>query len=231
MSSRRALVVGGRGTLGSAVATVLRAAGDEVLTTSRTPGEEVLVLDPQQAEPARRAVLGAVPELDVLVFAQGVNANDTTGALDLERYAGVVDANVTLVVETLDALVAAGRLRRGARVVVLSSVWEMVARPGKLSYTVSKAAVGGLVRAAAVDLAPLGVFVNAVLPGVVDTPMTRAMLSAEQLAAVEASTGFGRLVDEAAVACTVAFLCSEANTGITGQSIVVDLGFSVARAI
>jgi 3-oxoacyl-[acyl-carrier protein] reductase len=85
------------------------------------------------------------------------------------------------------------------------------------------------VRAASADLATAGHLVNAVLPSVTDTPMTRAMLSDEQVQRVAAATGLGRLTSLDDVAEAVAWLCSPANTGVTGQSIPVDLGFSHVR--
>jgi NAD(P)-dependent dehydrogenase (short-subunit alcohol dehydrogenase family) len=114
--------------------------------------------------------------------------------------------------------------------VVISSIWQQLARPDKFSYTVTKAAVGGLVRAAAMDLAPRGIRVNAVLPGVVDTPMTRSMLTDDQLRAVGDATGHGRLISAAEVADAVASLLSPAS-GVTGQSLLVDLGFSFGRSL
>jgi NAD(P)-dependent dehydrogenase (short-subunit alcohol dehydrogenase family) len=143
----------------------------------------------------------------------------------------MLDVNVVLVARQLQGLLAAGRLRDGGAVVVLSSIWEQIARPGKFSYAVSKAAVGGLVRAAAADLAPRGIRVNAVLPGVVDTAMTRAMLSPGQVAAVEGATGAGRMVLPEDVATVVSFLTGPAAAGMTGQSVVVDLGFTVVRPL
>lgn len=226
-----ALVVGGRGAIGSAVAARLAQDDFDVVTTSRQAGDADICLDPAQSEPERRAVLAALPELDALVFAHGSNVNDAIGGLDLARTRNLLDANLSFVIECMDALVAHARLRRAARLVIVSSVWEVVARPGKFSYTVSKAALGGLVRAAALDLAPHDVLINAVLPGVVDTPMTRSMLTDDQLTMVEQATGFGRLVDLDAVAGVVGFLCSPANTAVTGQSIAVDLGFSIARHV
>ena len=86
-------------------------------------------------------------------------------------------------------------------------------------------------RAAALDLAPLGVLVNAVLPGVVETPMTRAMLTAEQIAGFERATGADRMVAPNDVAAVVAYLASGRNTGMTGQSVTVDLGFTVGRIL
>lgn len=225
-ASRTALVVGGFGGLGAAVVRRLRTDGMRVIASSRTakPGDaDSVVLDD--------GALDALPELDAVVWAHGINVNDavnTVVAADLER---ILDVNVVLVARQLQGLLAAGRLRDGGSVVVLSSIWEQIARPGKFSYTVSKAAVGGLVRAAAADLAPRGIRVNAVLPGVVDTSMTRAMLSAEQIVAVEGATGAGRMVSPEDVAGVVSSLVVPAASGMTGQSVVVDLGFTVVRPL
>jgi 3-oxoacyl-[acyl-carrier protein] reductase len=95
----------------------------------------------------------------------------------------------------------------------------------------SKAAVGGLVRSASIDLAPRGILINAVLPSVIDTPMTSANLTPEQVERVANSTPFGRLISLDEVVAAIELLCSERNTGITGQSLSVDLGFAHARLV
>lgn len=224
--SRTVLVVGGFGALGSAIAAQIEADGVRVLRTSRSahagPIEAITIGDD---------ALGSLPVLDAVVWAQGANVNDRADAYQDEDLSRMFEINVALVARQMRALVAANRLARGARLVILSSIWESAARPGKFSYTVSKAAVGGLVRAAALDLAPQGILVNAVLPGVVDTPMTRQTLSPEQIERVEAATGFCRMVVPADVASIVNYLASPLNTGVTGQSIVVDLGFCVGHLV
>jgi 3-oxoacyl-[acyl-carrier protein] reductase len=222
-----ALVVGGFGALGAAIAAQLEVEGSRVLRTSRSPHvgvTDVIALEDDDA-------LRRLPMLQAVVWAHGVNVNDRADAHESEDFSRMFEINVALVARQLSALIGAKRLARGGRLVVLSSIWEGVARPGKFSYTVSKAAVGGLVRAAALDLAPQGILVNAVLPGVVDTPMTRNMLSSEQIEQVESATGFGRMVVPEDVASVVGYLCSPHNTGVTGQSIVVDLGFSVGHLV
>jgi hypothetical protein len=78
----------------------------------------------------------------------------------------------------------------------------------------------------AVDLAPQGILINAVLPGVLDTPMTRNVLTLKQMDSLVLATGFGRLTNLGDVANAVGYLVSPLNTGITGQSISVDLGYS-----
>ena len=225
--ARTALVVGGFGALGSAIAAQLEADEARVLRSSRNPHSarrDAITLDDDND-------LVGLPELEAVVWAQGVNVNDRTETYEDDAFSHMFEINVALVARQLRGLIAAKRLARGARLVVLSSIWEGVARPGKFSYTVSKAAVGGLVRAAALDLAPQGILVNAVLPGVVDTPMTRTMLSSGQIDQVESATGFRRMVAPEDVASLVGYLCSPQNTGVTGQSIVVDLGFSVGHLV
>jgi NAD(P)-dependent dehydrogenase (short-subunit alcohol dehydrogenase family) len=84
---------------------------------------------------------------------------------------------------------------------------------------------------AAADLAQDGHLINAVLPGVLDTPMTRRNLSSDQIAKVAAATKFHRLPSLQSVVSTVLFLCSEDNVDLTGQFITADLGFSNVRFI
>ena len=166
---------------------------------------------------------------DGVCWAQGANMNDSLLAFDAERHLELYRANVLTVLQSAAALVAAGLLSEGgARLVVVSSIWQERARGDKLSYAVTKAAVGGLVRSAAIDLGRAGHLVNGVLPGVLDTPMTRANLSADQIAGVAGRTGLGRLPDLDTLADTILFLCSAENNAISGQSITVDLGMSHA---
>lgn len=223
---RRAVVFGGAGAIGSAIAGALEADGDTVVRTSRTARDGAVAYDP--FDPARSAPEGP---FDAAVWAQGMNAADSVLDFDLARFEAVQRANVTWVAASLADLLARDALRDGARLVVLSSIWQVQARGAKLAYTVSKAALAGLVHACAVDLAPRGMLVNAVLPSVTDTPMTRAMLAPEQIAAFEDTTGHGRLVGLDDVAQTVAHLAGERNGGVSGQSVAVDLGYTVGRRV
>ena len=226
----QALVFGASGAIGGAIADTLGGAGFTVHGTSRGGDGNTIALDPI-GSPGGLAALDDLPPLDAVVWAQGANCNDGAATVQREDYEAVMAANVTYVVVTLEHLLSGERLAERARMVVVSSIWEQIARPGKFSYTISKAAIGGLVRAASADLAARGHLINAVAPSVTDTAMTRAMLSGEQIDGVAGATGFGRLTSLQDVAGLTAHLCSPANTGVTGQSIAVDLGFSHVRAI
>ena len=224
-----ALVFGGGGQIGAACAEALRKDGFEVTATGRTADEAAGIAgyDPL----ADKLALPGEGPFDAVVWAQGANLNDSILDFDADRHRAIYDANVLFVLESLHALLVSDRLASGARLCVISSVWQTVARPRKLSYMVSKAALQGLVLSAATDLADRGILVNAVLPGALDTPMTRQNLTPEQIGRIAGMTKFERLAALGDVAALVTFLCSAANTSITGQFVAVDLGFQNARLV
>jgi hypothetical protein len=140
-------------------------------------------------------------------------------------------ANVTYILLSLQALLKRNLLAPSARLCIVSSIWQNIAKQNKLSYCVTKSALQGLVQSLLIDLGASGYIVNAVLPGPLDTPMTRANLSAEQLHRLEETTPLRSLATLEDVCNLVGFLCSQDNVGITGQFIAADRGFSYARII
>jgi hypothetical protein len=232
MPAWRLLVFGASGAIGSAVARHGVRRGWSVTGVSRgappadaDPAGEWLSYDPLTADP-ELPFPGDRP-FHGICWAQGANLADSLHAFDADRHLELYKANCLSVMLSASALVRAGLLSAdGARLAVVSSIWQERARGDKLSYTVTKAAVGGLVRSASVDLGRDGHLVNGVLPGVLDTPMTAANLSADQIAAVSNMTPHGRLPDLDTLAELICFLCSPENNSITGQSITVDLGMS-----
>lgn len=232
----RLLVFGASGAIGRAVVAHGRARGWPVVGAGRGDTPEGFDAtcwrryDPLRDE-AASALAGEAP-FDGIVFAQGANLADSVQRFDLERHLDLYRANCLSVIAGLAALHGADLLAvGGARITVVSSIWQERARADKLSYTVTKAAIGGLVRSAAVDLGREGHLVNGVLPGVLDTPMTVANVSPEQLDRVLAKTTLERLPDLNTVADLICFLCSAENRSISGQSLTVDLGMSNAHLL
>jgi NAD(P)-dependent dehydrogenase (short-subunit alcohol dehydrogenase family) len=211
-----ALVFGSSGALGSVITGRLQRDGFSVSALSH---REALDQCP------------GLPTLDAVVWAQGLNASDSLLAFDEAEFGAVMEANVAFIARTTAELLRLGKLAKPARLVLVSSIWQEMARTQKFSYTVSKAAVAGLVRSAAADLGACGVLVNAVLPGVVDTPMARANLSAEQIASITSASPLGRLPTALDIASAVAFLVGTENQAITGQCLTVDAGFSTVRQL
>jgi 3-oxoacyl-[acyl-carrier protein] reductase len=227
----RFLVFGASGAIGSSIASAALQVGWHVTGVSRQASNQERVgelswvnYDPISESPD--AFEGNAP-FDAVCWAQGANLADSFSNFDRQSHLDLYDANCLSVLVSLAALVERKLLSPdGARLVIVSSIWQERARQNKLSYTITKAAVGGIVRAASVDLGVWGHLVNGVLPGVLDTPMTRANLSSDQIDTVEAKTTLRRLPDLGTLAQAVLFLCSESNRSVTGQSLAVDLGMS-----
>ena len=166
-----------------------------------------------------------LPNLDAIVWAHGYNFSDNINNFDVSKFNTIIDANVSFILNTLTYLLNNNKINNNAKMVIISSIWEESTRPNKLSYTISKAALSGLVKNVAYDLSSKNILINNVLPGVIDNEMSRTFLSENTMNYVKDYLKFGRLITLDDVYNTVKFLVSE-NTGITGQSIKVDLGFT-----
>jgi NAD(P)-dependent dehydrogenase (short-subunit alcohol dehydrogenase family) len=225
------LIFGGTGVLGAAIAAKYEANGYQVTYGVRTV-----------SNPANQFQLpltdGPVPDLlkgelfDTVIFAQGANNNDSVinhSPDDLNR---LFEANVSFISTTAKALMLHNLIKQKAKIVILSSFWEQITRGEKMSYTVTKAAVGGLVRSMAVDLGNAkGILVNGLLPGVVDSPMARGLLKPEQIENVQWQTPGHKMIIPTDVANAAYLLGCEDNTAISGQSLFVDYGFTVSRSL
>lgn len=226
------LLFGAAGAIGEAISVRFSDLGWLVVPSGRhkrdTAPRGWLLYDPF-ADGRNESTFDAGSPYHAVCWAQGANRADSIYDVEVEANLELYRANCLFNIITLKLLLERKLLAAPARLCVVSSIWQNLARQSKLSYSVSKAALGGFVRSAAVDLGADGHLINAVLPGALETPMTRRNLSAEQIAILEAATGFGRLPRLDDVTDLIEFLCSERNTGITGQSIEVDLGYSHGR--
>jgi len=121
-------------------------------------------------------------------------------------------------------------MKSGASIVLTSSILGQVAVPNAAEYIASKHAVIGLMKAAAIECGPLGVRVNAILPGVVDTPLFRRQFGDPALQpmveAVRKSHPLGRFAEPKEVAQAVKWLLSDESSFTTGASISIDGGFT-----
>ncbi len=239
MAGRRCLVTGGASGIGLATARRLAAEGGAVVALDRrqVPGGEVdgvslLTADVADEEAVDRAVAEAARFLggpvDVLVNAAGVYRIQALTELTAAEWHEVLETNLTgtfLVSRAVGrSLVAA---RHPGAVVNLASSAALVGDAGEPSghYHASKGGVLALSRQMAVEWAPYGIRVNAVCPGVIDTPMLR--LTDDPVAAaayLESSVPLGRLGAAEEVAAVIAFLASPDAAYVTGAALPVDGG-------
>ena len=225
------LIFGGTGALGTAIAEKFSAEGYEVIYGVRTITDaKVQFQVPLTTGPVPDLLKGQL--FDAVVFAQGANINDSVITSSVEDLNRLFEANVSFISENTKALLSHNLIKQKGKIVILSSLWEQLTRQDKMAYTVTKAAVGGLVRSMAVDLGNAkGILVNGLLPGIVETPMSRGLLSAKQMENIEAQTPGHKLTVPSDVANATYLLGCEDNTAISGQSLFVDYGFAIARVI
>lgn len=161
--------------------------------------------------------------IDVLVNNAGIASDGLLVRMKQQQWDDVIDTNLK---GAFNCMKIAGRVmlkQRRGRIINITSVVGVTGNPGQVNYAASKAGIIGLTKAAAKELAPRGITVNAVAPGYVETEMT-ADLPDKVRASILDLIPLGRYARPEDVAQAVAFLASEQAAYITGQVIHVNGG-------
>lgn len=219
---RTVLITGAARGIGKAIAEQFSSHGWNLLTPARS--ELDLARDESVERFCQRL---ADSHVDALVNNAGINYLGALAEIEEHRWNEMLQVNITAPRRLIDAVAAKMRVTGWGRIVGISSIFGIVSRERRAAYSVTKAALNALTRAAAIELGAHKILVNTVCPGYVETDLTRANNSPEEIAAICKTIPLQRLATPREIAKVVYFLCSEENTYITGQSIVVDGGFVV----
>jgi len=158
--------------------------------------------------------------VDVVVHNAGITRDKTLARMAPEMWEAALAVNLAAPLRIDEALLEAGLLREGGRIVCLSSVAGLAGNAGQTNYAASKAGIAAYARARAAELAPRGIAVNAVAPGLIETRMTAAMPALVREAGRRLSAlGQGGLPID--VAELVAFLSAPGASGLTGAVVRV----------
>ncbi|WP_327718647.1 3-oxoacyl-ACP reductase [Streptomyces sp. NBC_00490] len=233
LAGRTALITGAARGIGAAVAETLARDGAQVVVLDVPQAEEdarklaerlggrALALDITAADAGARIAAELPNGLDVLIHNAGITRDRRLVNMPADRWSSVLDVNLASVLRTTDALLAAGTLRPGGRIVATASIAGLAGNAGQTNYGASKAGIVGLVRSLAPRaLAEHGVTVNAVAPGFIETKMTAAvpLLIREAGRRMNSLAQGGLPVD---VAETTAWLAHPASGAVNGQVVRV----------
>jgi NAD(P)-dependent dehydrogenase (short-subunit alcohol dehydrogenase family) len=175
------------------------------------------------------AIVRARGRLDIVVCTPGINVRKPILEYSADEFDRVVAVNLK---GSFNVLQAAGRImtaQKGGTIVIFSSIRSQVVEPGQSVYAMTKAGIVQLVRAAAAEFGPSGVRVNAVGPGVVETPLTAPIrANAAWYAAYADKSVFRRWATAEEMVGPTLFLASDAASYVTGTILFADGGWTAA---
>ncbi|MEU1438680.1 3-oxoacyl-ACP reductase [Streptomyces sp. NPDC005786] len=233
LTGHTALVTGAARGIGASVASVLARDGahvicldipqaqEDLVRTADRLGATALPLDITADDAAERIAAAAPDGLDILVHNAGITRDRRLANMPADHWASVIDVNLDSVLRTTDALLKAGTVNHGGRIVATASIAGIAGNNGQTNYAASKAGIIGLVRSLAPRAAAdHGVTVNAVAPGFIETKMTAAvpLLIREAGRRMNSLSQGGLPVD---VAETTAWFAQPASSAVNGQVVRV----------
>ncbi len=243
LTDKVAIVTGGSGGIGRAIVQVLADAGMEVVFTYRgnaasvaeltaanpgakISGEAADLRDSAACTALAEKVFERTGRIDLLVNNAGVIRDNPLTALEDEDVRTVLETNVTGTFNMTRAVVPFMISQRRGKIVNISSVSGEKGGRGQTNYAASKGAINAFTRSLAVEVAPRGITVNAVAPGVIETEMSRAVRerAADQVLSRILLRRIGRPEE---IAHAVWFLASKYADYITGEILHVDGGFKM----
>ena len=234
---KRALVTGGSGVVGTAICRELSVRGFHVVVhANRRLAEaaslaaalrdgggsaEAVAFDvcDNAATGAALAMIIASGPVQVLVNNAGIHDDVLLPAMDEARWKRVIDVSLNGFYNVTQPLLMPMIRTRWGRIVSISSVAGLLGNRGQVNYSAAKAGLHGATKALALEVASRGITVNAVAPGLIDSPMLAESFPPER---IKQLVPLGRAGRPEEVAATVGFLCSEQAGYISGQIISVD---------
>jgi len=234
LAGKKVLVTGASRGIGAAIAQVMAREGADVICldvpqaqdslnaiASQVAGK-ALAMDIGSPEAPQALVQAALADggWDVVVHNAGITRDKTIANMKEHFWDSVININLSTQERINEALVDKGTLRRGARIVCVSSISGIAGNVGQTNYALSKAGVVGMVQSLAPHLAKHGITINAVAPGFIETAMTAAVPFAMREAGRRLnSLSQGGLPQDVAEA--ICWLASPASGGVTGNVVRV----------
>ncbi len=219
MKKRNALITGASRGIGLAIANCLKKQGINILIPDRKE------LDLLSEDSINGYFSSLKIPIDILVNNAGISIVGSIKDLTEQDINKTMQVNLLAPLRIISKIAPGMISREYGRIINIGSIWSIITKPGRITYTLSKSGLVGLTRSIAVELAAYNILVNCVAPGYINTEMTKANNNKKEIAKIKNSIPMQRLGESYEVAELVSFLCSDKNTYITGQTIAIDGGY------
>lgn len=219
MKKTTALVTGASRGIGAAIAAKMRNEGIHVLSPSRQQ------LNLSSNESIDQFLRTTDVSIDILVNNAGINLIAAGEDVSDQNIEDTIQVNLAAPIRLIRGIVPRMKQNKYGRIVNISSIFSLASKPGRLTYSASKAGLNSITKTLAVELAPCNILVNAVAPGYTNTELTKINNTKDEIEEIKKLIPLGRLAEPEEIAEVVNFLCSKTNTYITGQVIFADGGF------
>jgi 3-oxoacyl-[acyl-carrier protein] reductase len=241
LSGQTALVTGASGGIGGAIARALHNQGAQVMvagtrrealsTLANELGEGTHIgladlVDPAAADRLVKDAETAMGRIDILVNSAGITRDALALRIDDESWRVVIEVNLTAAFRLTRATLRGMLRRRHGRVIGVTSVVAVTGNAGQANYAAAKAAMIGMSKSIAAEIAGRGITVNCIAPGAITTAMTEK-LTAEQRVRLLGAIPAGRFGAPEDVAAAVVFLASPEACYVTGQTLHVNGGMAM----
>lgn len=217
---KKILILGGTGGIGQGIAEKLKSKNALLFCT----GSKDLDLSYQESIDSFFDRNGI--DFDIVIHSAGYNIPCLFKDSPFEDISKSLDINLNGFLYAVKKIVPYWKEKQRGSIVIISSLYGFLGRKGRVPYVVAKHGLLGAVKSLAIELADMGVIVNAVSPGYIETKMTRRNLSESEILHIKNGIPLKRLGTPQDIGEVVKFLVSERNTYITGQNIIVDGGYS-----
>lgn len=165
-------------------------------------------------------------KIDVLVNNAGINVVDLNINSKLSDFKNLMDVNLKgpyLLSREVSSIMKKNKF---GRILNISSIWGEITRPGRSLYSTTKFGLVGLTKTLAVELASYDILVNAIAPGFTMTELTNKTNTQQELENLKKIIPIKRLAQPIEIARLILFICSDMNTYLTGQNIIIDGGYT-----
>jgi len=233
-SGKKAIVTGATRGIGKSIADQLSRLGCEVYSTGTSDSNKesnnfkLDLADDKNINEFVKKMHTIDGGIHILVNNAGINIVEPINELNIDNFKLIQKVNLTgcaVLMKEASKIMIKNNIE--GKILNISSIFGIVSKEKRDSYSASKTGLIGLTRAASIDLAPSSILVNALCPGFTKTDLTSSILSESDMKKLLQDVPMGRFAEPEEIAKAAVFLCSDMNTYMTGQTLIIDGGFTI----